>query len=54
MKNDPLLSSHWDEIRQAMDNLERGNYHAALRTLLPVVERVLRDIAVEEGGCRDE
>ena len=48
MKNDPLLSSHWDEIRQAVDNLERGNYHAALRTLLPVIERVLRDIAVKE------
>ena len=49
VKNDPLLSSHWDEIRQAVDNLDRGNYHATLRTLLPVIECILRDIAVKEG-----
>ncbi len=49
VKNDPLLSSHWSEIQQAVDSLNRGSYHAALRTLLPVIERILRDIVVEEG-----
>ena len=49
MKNDPLLSGHWNEIQQAVNNLNRGDYHAALRTLLPVIERILRDIVVEEG-----
>ncbi len=49
MKNDPLLSNYWNEVQQATENLERGNYHAALRTLLPVIERILRDIVVKEG-----
>jgi len=49
MRNDPLISSYWNEIRQAIDSLDRGNYHAALRTVLPVIERILREIAIEEG-----
>ena len=49
LKNDPLIAKCWEEIEQAIDSLERGNYHAALRTVLPIVERLLRDIAVQEG-----
>ena len=49
IKNDPLLLNQWNEIQQAINNLDQRNYHAALRTFLPVIERILRDIIVKEG-----
>ena len=31
------------------DRVGRGDYHATLRTLLPIIERILREICVREG-----
>ena len=49
MKDDSLLSLRWKEIEEALDSFRRGNYVSALRTVLPVIEHVLREIAVQEG-----
>jgi len=48
MEDDPLIAECWNEIKQASTAIERGSYHAALRTLLPVIERVLREICIKE------
>lgn len=47
-RKDPLLLDSWGEIEEAINAFEHGDYHATLRTLLPVIERVLREIAVRE------
>jgi hypothetical protein len=49
LRGDALLSSRWTEVEHALRSFERGDYHSALRTLLPVIEHVLREIAVREG-----
>jgi len=49
LKDNPLISNNWSEINQALDSYINRNYHATLRTILPVIERILREIAVKEG-----
>jgi len=49
LESNPLVSGSWGEVRQALNSYGSGDYHAALRTLLPVIEKVLREIAVKEG-----
>jgi len=49
LANHPLVSGSWSEVEQALNSYSRGDYHAALRTVLPIIERILREIAVREG-----
>ena len=49
IKDDHLVAECWDEVKQAINAVGRGDYHATLRTLLPVIERILREICVREG-----
>ena len=49
IKDDPLIAECWDEVKQAINAVGRGDYHATLRTLLPIIERILREICVREG-----
>jgi hypothetical protein len=49
LKDDPLLFSRRKELEQAIKNLDQGNYVAAYRTVIPVIEYLLREIAVKEG-----
>ncbi len=49
LKDNPLLQSSWGEVKQALNSYNNRDYHAALRTLLPFIEKILREIAVREG-----
>jgi len=44
-----------DELEQALKTYESGNYMSALRALLPVIEKIVREIYVREkiGGTGD-
>jgi hypothetical protein len=48
-KDDPLLKPRWREVEEALSSYGRGDYVSALRTLLPVIEHALREIATKEG-----
>jgi hypothetical protein len=49
LKDDPLIKPRWREVEEALNSYGRGDYVSALRTLLPVIEHVLREIAAREG-----
>jgi hypothetical protein len=49
LKDDPLLFSRRKELDQAIKSLTQGDYVAAFRTVIPVIEYLLREIAVKEG-----
>jgi hypothetical protein len=49
LKDDPLLFSRRKELDQAIKSLAQGASVAAYRTVIPVIEYLLREIAVKEG-----
>lgn len=49
LKDDPLLFSRRKELDQAIKSLAQGDSVAAFRTAIPVIEYLLREIAVKEG-----
>ena len=53
--NHPLLKALTDELEQALKAYETGNYMTALRALLPVIEKIVREIYIKEkiGGTSD-
>jgi len=53
--NHPLLKGLTDELEQALKTYETDNYMTALRALLPIIEKIVREIYVREkiGGTGD-
>ena len=49
LKDDSLLFSRRKELEQAIKSLAQGDYVVAYRTVIPVIEYLLREIAVKEG-----
>jgi hypothetical protein len=49
LKNEPLLAEKWSEVEQALNSFKRGDFIAAFRTILPIIEHVLREIALKHN-----
>jgi hypothetical protein len=49
LKNEPLLAKKWNEVEQALNSFKRGDFIATFRTILPIIEHVLREIALKHN-----